>query len=347
MDGPKIRVALGVALAAIVMCSTGAIVATYSELSHTYDEGTHVAAGIELLQDGRYTFQTENPPLSRVVLAIIPYVNGARLPPSDRREQGGVAGAELFYRTPMYVRNVTEARLGNLLFFWACVALTWILAGGRSDVWVAFLSSAAVATLPPVVAHAGFATTDVAFVAAFLLALVALRRILMRPTLGSAALGGLALGVAVATKFSTLVFLPPAAAAIVACCCWDRRRQWKSVLARRSLWRSVGLGAIVAGLVVWASYGFGVGRLADLSPRLGGNWVALLREWRLPGHELIHGLLSLKAHAAAGHRATLFDRFSQHGFLLFYPAVLATKTPLPNHDRQEQVPRARERGPCV
>jgi hypothetical protein len=39
--------------------------------------------------------------------------------------------------------------------------------------------------------------------------------------------------------------------------------------------------------------------------------------------------VGLKAHAIAGHRATLVDQFSQRGFLLFYPVVLATKTPVP------------------
>jgi hypothetical protein len=37
----------------------------------------------------------------------------------------------------------------------------------------------------------------------------------------------------------------------------------------------------------------------------------------------------LKAHTVAGHRATLFDTFSQRGFLFYYLVVLATKTPIP------------------
>ena len=57
---PRTLFALG-ALGIVVLSSTAAILATYSRLSHTWDEGTHVVAGLEFLQDGRYTFQTENP----------------------------------------------------------------------------------------------------------------------------------------------------------------------------------------------------------------------------------------------------------------------------------------------
>src|SRR5262245_47448928 len=69
----------------IVLASTAAIVATYSQLSPTWDEGVHVIAGLEFLQDNRYTYDTDNPPISTVAVAIIPYLQGARLPPPEQR----------------------------------------------------------------------------------------------------------------------------------------------------------------------------------------------------------------------------------------------------------------------
>ena len=177
MNSARRAVLLVAATVLVVGCSTGAILATYSRLSHTWDEGTHILAGIELLQEGKYTIQTENPPLARAALAVIPFLNGARMPPPELDAQAPSRASEaIYYRSPDYLRNVTEGRIANLFFFWCCVTLTWVLAGGRSDPWVAFLASAAVATLPPIVAHSGFATTDVPFVASFLLALAALRR---------------------------------------------------------------------------------------------------------------------------------------------------------------------------
>jgi len=325
------------ALAIVVvatMVSTAAIVATYSRLSNTTDEPIHVVAGLEFLQDGRYAFWTENPPLARVALAIIPYLRGARLPPPSNRPPGFFY--DIFYGTPDYIGNVTAARVANLFFFWMCIALTWRLAGGGADPWVAALASAAVATLPSIVAHSGFATTDIPFVASFLLVLVALRRALERPDLTSGAWFGAAVGLALATKFTTLVFLPPAVAAIVASHSWDRRREWLTLSAARSIGIFAVAAAPVAMLVVWACYGFHIGRLSELPQRFGPfggmpttGWPAAIRNWRIPGHEFLHGLLYLQAHTIWGHPSTLFDQFSQRGFLIYYPVVLATKTPLP------------------
>jgi len=189
---PYLSRSLAIAIVVVAtMVSTAAIIATYSKLSNTWDEPTHVVAGLEFLQDGRYGYQIENPSLPRVALAIIPYLLGARLPPPSRRPQG--FAVDIFYRTPDSRRNVTEARIANPFFFWVCIALTWVLAGGGDDPWVAATAGAAVATLPPIVAHSGFATTDIACVASFLLALVALHRPVARPTLQSAALSGGAL----------------------------------------------------------------------------------------------------------------------------------------------------------
>jgi hypothetical protein len=73
MLSPSVAFPLVVALA--VACGPGAIVATYSRLSHTWDEGIHLTAGLELLQDGQYGYQTENPPTTS---AAAPSCHGVR-----------------------------------------------------------------------------------------------------------------------------------------------------------------------------------------------------------------------------------------------------------------------------
>lgn len=326
---------LALALALVTLGSTLAILATYPRLSHTWDEGTHVAAGLETLERGRYAYQTENPPLSRIALAVVPFLDGARFPDAEEGRGSAFTAADIFYRSASYVRNVTEARIANLFVFWICVALTWALAGGRRDPWVAMLAGGSFAALAPVVAHAGLATTDVSFVAAFLLVLVALRACLDTPTWITAAALGAALGVAVATKFSTLVFLPPVVAALLVTRRWTSRR-WGAWLRAPSLWRLVFTTGAVAMIAIWAAYGFRVGRLADLPVRFGGygelpttGWPAAIKDWRIPAHELVHGLLYLKAHAAKGHNSMLLGEYSPRGFVLYYPIVLATKTPAP------------------
>jgi 4-amino-4-deoxy-L-arabinose transferase-like glycosyltransferase len=322
---------IGAVVAALYSCVL--IIGSYSRLSHTWDEPTHIVAGLEWLETGRYTFQTENPPLSRVPLAVLPFLNGARMPPADATGARPQA-ASIYYRTQNYVRNVTEGRVVNVLFFLAILVLTWVLSGGRSDPVVAFLATAIVATLPPVVAHSGFATTDIPFVAVFLLALLSWRRLLYRPTVPNGFWFGCVLGIAIATKFSTLPFFPPVALAVAAML-WRKGSLPSSWLSIRRVVALGGIVTVVASLTIWASYGFRVGRLADLPQTFGpyGSMpttgiVAQVQDWSLPGHEFIHGLLFLQAHTVAGHASFMLGENSQRGFWLFYPVGLLVKTPI-------------------
>jgi hypothetical protein len=51
--------------------------------------------------------------------------------------------------------------------------------------------------------------------------------------------------------------------------------------------------------------------------------------WRIPAPEAVHGFGYLRWHAVQGHPAYFLGQTSQHGFLLFYPAVLVAKAPGP------------------
>jgi Dolichyl-phosphate-mannose-protein mannosyltransferase len=198
----------------VALCSSALIVGSYFSLSHTWDEPTHVAAGMEWIQWHRYTFQTENPPLSRVPLAILPYVTGTRLSETLTASPGAMAAA-LFYGSGNYVTNVIKARVANLLFFWLLLALTWTLSGGGARPYVAMLATGIVATLPGIVAHSGLATTDVPFLVALLFCVWCWQALLEQASVKHAALFGLSLGLALATKFSTIPFLPPVALALL------------------------------------------------------------------------------------------------------------------------------------
>lgn len=332
-----VRVGRAVAVAAAVL-GTACIVGTYSRLSYTWDEPPHVAAGLEVFQDGRYTFQTENPLLSRLTIALWPWLAGATLhDPGAPITQGPVAAADrVFHRSSDHVRNTTQARVGNLPWFWACLFLTWMLAGGRNAPLEAALATSAVATAPLIVGHAGFATTDVPFVTAFLAALVGLRRLLFRPDVAGALWFGVAMGAAVATKFSTLVFLPPVAAALIVATRKEEQGPWLRALMHARLWRLLAIVVLSAAVTIWAAYGFRVGRMVDLPRSLipfgtfpDSGWIARVGQWRIPAHEFFHGLVYLRTHTIAGHRAMLLGDFSQRGFWLYYPVVLSTKTPLP------------------
>src|SRR4051794_17445188 len=169
----------GLAAAALSL-ATGvvAIILSWTRLSATIDEGNHLAAGLEWLQQGSYGMWTENPPLPRVAVALIPFLAGARLPPPEAYTPTATTavptfiswnlGNQVLYRDGRTLRNLAQARAGTLPFFILAVVLTGLLAAWAGGWPAGVIATIAVASLPPLLGNASVATTDVAFVATFL-----------------------------------------------------------------------------------------------------------------------------------------------------------------------------------
>jgi 4-amino-4-deoxy-L-arabinose transferase-like glycosyltransferase len=327
-------------------------------MSGTFDEANHVAAGLEWWQLGTYTMWTENPPLPRLAAAALPYLRGMRLPPREawdpkthEWDRSWEIGTDLLYAGDGFDRNLARARLATLPFFLLALAAAWGLAGGARRPAAGFLAVALTATLPALIAHGALATTDVAFVGTFLLAVLALWRWAESPTVGRALALGAALGLALLCKFSVLAFFPAAVLALAAA------RRLAGVPARPTrpapegpdarplAWRAIaghaGAAFLVGALVTWAGYRFSIGRIDDL-PLDVKDWIQILpppaarsrvTAWllhaRLPMPELYHGVRFLMGHDRVGADAYLFGKLSGRGFLGFYPIALLVKTPLP------------------
>jgi hypothetical protein len=319
-------------------------VVSASALSHTFDEPHHLATGIEWWQFGTYRWWTENPPLPKVVTALAPYLAGMRLPagvPSLGPPPWG-PGLELLNGSTNYQRTLMLARVGTLVFLLLTLGLTFVLAGGRRRPFPAFVATALVATYPPLLGHAGFATTDVAAVATVLLFLFALDRWAERPSRGRAVALGAAFALALLCKLTA-----PFSCAVLglAWLCGHRwsRGAWLSAGPRR--WRErlgqTALSGVAAFFVVWAGYRFSIGRLDDLPvngfmgtavlPPMNQRSALLARVCRLriPAPEFWHGFLFLNSHSAHGHPAFLFGRIAPHGFWNFFLVGLLLKSPLP------------------
>jgi len=67
---PWQRAVWGAYMILLLSISAFRIVDTYSVLSHTRDEPAHLAAGMELLDRGTYTYEQQHPPLARVAAAL-------------------------------------------------------------------------------------------------------------------------------------------------------------------------------------------------------------------------------------------------------------------------------------
>lgn len=211
--------------------------------------------------------------------------------------------------------------------------MTSLLAARIGGAWAGALAAILMATLPPLIAHASLATTDVAFVAGFLLALLTLSRWRERPTLGRTLAFGGSVGALAFTKFSALLLFP-AAAAIVAL-------HWRGPRLPRLL-TSLDVATSVAALLIWGGYRFSGGPVVgpSLPPQMGGYTVVSLDPERrgleglltglwVPAPEFLHGLLMLRAHQAHGHEAYLLGEVRSSGFWTYYPLAPFFKAPLP------------------
>jgi 4-amino-4-deoxy-L-arabinose transferase-like glycosyltransferase len=247
---PAARVAL--ALLIFVTCLLAA--STWRVYSNTWDEPEHLAAGIELLDRGRYEYDTEHPPLVRALMALGPYLAGARsfgTPPPD----GVQEGIDILYSGGHYSLYLTLARLGTLPFLAVLLFAAWLWARRLTDSeGEALLAVLLLASVPPVLGHAALATLDVAAAATVLLALYALQSWLGSARWRDAVFFGVAAGVAVGSKFSAIPFL---ALGFVVLAVAHGVLCWRAARDARDRSAGPGFGASLPGAARFAQASFG------------------------------------------------------------------------------------------
>lgn len=327
---------------------------TWHYYSNTWDEPEHLAAGIELLDRGRYEYDTEHPPIPRVLMALGPFLTGARsfgTPPPD----GVQEGVDILYTNGHYDLYLTLARLGTLTFLPLLLFAMWLWARRMTQSeGEALLAVLLLASVPPILGHAALATLDVAAAATVLLALYALQSWLERPDWRNAAFFGLSTGLAIGSKFSAIPFLVlgllvlGGAHAVLR---WRGSRGAVSAQAARHEGSSLvdriagfAVVLVMASLPLFLAYDLrsSVGNTLqhrfDLAVKFllqehGSSHLAgvLLEHIWLPFwlKGVLEGVIAIKAHNDTGHLSFLLGQLRTTGWWYFYLVALATKTPLP------------------
>jgi hypothetical protein len=345
-------------LALIILLACGLAAGSWRVYSNTWDEPEHLAAGIELLDRGQYEYDTEHPPFGRVLMALGPYLAGARSfgtpPPNGTQE-----GIDILYSGGHYARYLTLARLGMLPFLALLLLATWLWARRlfRSQ-GAALLSVLLLVSVPAVLGHAALASLDVAAAATCLLALYTLQLWVVSARLRDAALFGLAAGLAVGTKFSALPFIGlalPTLALVQTSVGWRRHRHGvppdagalpadTPAASARSRLLGLALAVLAALLPIALAYGPRSCNPASVAARF--NWaVSYLLQERGVDHELgvlfshlwlprelkdlLNGIVAVKAHNDSGHLSYLLGHVRVTGWWYFYLVALAVKTPIP------------------
>jgi hypothetical protein len=346
------RPAAVLALIVLVACLLAA--GSWRVYSNTWDEPEHLAAGVELLDRGKYEYDTEHPPLGRVLIALGPWLAGAHSfgtpPPDGTRE-----GVDILYSGGHYWRTLTLARLGAMPFLALLFIATWLWARRIFDTpAAALLPVVLLVAVPPVLGHAALASLDVAAAATILLALYLLQRWLLSGTPRDAAFFGLASGVAVATKFSGVPFIglslvvlaivrwlltrkapPPESAAAGPAPLPGTAAQWLGGLAVAACTTLFVLFLVYAPRAAHHPgtdfrFHWAITYLLQ-KPGLEHSVGVLLSHLRLPCEfqDLVNGVVAVEAHNDTGHLSYLLGHVGSSGWWYFYLVALAVKTPMP------------------
>jgi hypothetical protein len=301
------------------------ITSTYHVFTHTIDEPVHLASGMEWLEFHRLTWNRMHPPLSRVFVALGPYLEGVRWQGEPYPNSEGIA--EL-HSLGHYFRTLTLARVGVLPFFVLAVWSTWWLARLLFGSATALVAAGSFTLLPPILAHAGLATTDMAITGIMPLVLAVGLRWLEHPKRSATILLGIVVGVAVLLKFSALVFIPACLMSMLIA-----KLTFESVPSAVKLarWRRLEVPALgvlaVASLTVWAGYLFHVGTLASIGLGALASPV-LARAPILPAPEFWHGIVSLLWYNEKSIPSYSLGEVSHGGPWYFFPMAVGVKTPI-------------------
>ncbi len=302
---------------ALLLIGTVRIVATYNVFSYTFDEPAHLACGMEWLDKGVYTWEPQHPPLARVAGSLGPYMMGIRSQNTQRLNIFSMTmeGLGILFNNTRHDEVLFTARLGILPFYLiGCLAVYWWTRRYASSA-VAVLALFLFSFLPPILAHAGLATTDMACTAFLAAAFAAGAAWMENPTTRSGALFGLAGGLAMVSKFSVLPYFA-AATALALAAYWLVERPRLDLL-RESARRlpSLGIATVVAFFVIWATYRFSYGKV-------------FFANIKLPAPEFFAGIRDVLDHNKEGHPGYLLGKPTNNGFWYFYLVDLAVKTPL-------------------
>jgi 4-amino-4-deoxy-L-arabinose transferase-like glycosyltransferase len=273
----------------------------------TPDEFVYVPAGYYYLETGDFGFDSTNPPLLKMAMALPLLGMDMRLDLDPRwRDNRTGWGAWIFGTRFMevnrtrYLEAFFAARVVVVGIGIALGALVFRRAATLLSPLGALATLLLYATMPPIIAHSAVATLDVGVTALLFAAFLTLDRFAARSTWPWAASTGALLGLALAAKGVAALFVALVPVLLVL----DRRR-WDRA-------RLLGLLAMAA-----------------------GGWIAVLAAYRFSGFPLPAPLLEglrfqMTAGSAGEFPAFLDGHWSQTGWWYYYLVALLLKTPIPS-----------------
>jgi 4-amino-4-deoxy-L-arabinose transferase-like glycosyltransferase len=307
----------GILLALLIVFTAARVATTERVFSQTNDEPYHLAGGYDFLRTGRQLSDPQHPPLARILFAA-PFFNA--VPPAST--DGLSRGDELFFRNGHYTQNLWRARAGNLVFLAIGIAAVALWGRHLLSPAAGLIGALLYASLPPVLAHAGLATTDMAVAALLPVAFYALTLVIENPSWARTVVLGIVVAAGMLTKYSFIVYFPIGALVVI-------------TVRHRFPWRKLVTAMLLAALLVWATFRFSVSTLQAADARAVEMCTevfhasALATAFSLPAPDYINGFIEVARHDRRGHRAFLFGEKRDLGWWYYFPVALFFKTPIP------------------
>lgn len=244
--GERLKV---LALAALLLAAHGALaVDSLRQKSVTFDEITHLPAGLDMVATGEHRLNRQHPPLVKLLAGLSASTAHPSLPLAGAAYR---EGREWDFGVEVLFESGNDER--QLLFRGRLPTVALSLLGGvvifawgvqRFGAAAGLLSLGLYAFSPTVLAHARLVTMDVAVATFSTATLYFAWRAGRDPTARNVLATGASLGLAIATKFSGLVLLP--AVLLPALLAHGLRGAWRKRLAAGAAVVAVAFGVLAA-----------------------------------------------------------------------------------------------------
>ena len=314
------------------------------QLSVTTDEIVHLHASYRYLKCGDSALDSaldpEHPPLVKIVAALpllAMHVNDPQQQscglPSDM-DSAFRNGHDFLFANPESM--LTAARISTSMFALLLLITTYFFARSLFGTPVALIAAAWMAFEPNLLGHGALVTTDVPAAFGFLLAFFALWRYVTKPTVVSMLALGVAIGIALITKFSAVILIVLLPLMALADALLSKQEERRLDLPRRM--GGIAGAMLVAVVLIWGSYGFhdssARSEAATSAPVTSAHGVpakavALMKELHLLPEAYLSGLQTLVSDSAGGRRAYLLGNNYLGGRWYYFPIVLAIKLTAP------------------
>jgi len=326
--------------------------------SLTWDEDDHIFAGYESWKTHDFGLNPEHPPMVKQ-LATLPLLPlHLKVPPLQNRffkSEAYLDGHDLLFHNGPADGNhysaetlVFRARLPTLFFAIAAALLVFFATREMFNVRAALIALTLFCFDPTLLAFGAYVTTDMAASCTIFATIYALWRYVQRPTPARLVVVGIAAGLALAAKHSTVLLAPMLvlllAGELAARALSARRPRDTSqtTLPRTALHYIAALAVItfIGVFVLWAFYGFRYAArpapltlspsLADYVGPLAGiqaRGILFAARFHLLPESYLYGLADVRK-MANDMPSFFFGHVYQHGIWYYFPVVFLIKSTL-------------------